>query len=334
MIAQLNWRSQLIDPIGEVFTPFVSARGDLYQINGFVVPKSPPGPPDPAVDDTVTRATGTVGLQYEYPFVSHASWGSQVFSPIAQILVRPNTVEQGRIPNEDAQSLVFDDTLLFDTDKFSGYDRIETGTRANVGVQYTAQGNNGSHMRAVLGQSIHVAGDNPFAAGTGLQTDRSDYVAGLYLAPNGNLELISKSRFDTATLSLRREDLGMAVTAGPITVASNYAFERTKDQLGVDHQEQEILSSANLKLTENWSALASARYNIDTKDFITDSVGLKYANDCLGVSVTYSESRIIDQDVQPNQTVLLRVDLKNLGGTTFRTDTLGSTAATSNGAQQ
>ncbi len=67
-----------------------------------------------------------------------------------------------RVPDEDAKSLVFDDTLLFDIDKFSGYDRFETGTRANVGVQYTFQANNGLYARAVFGQSFHLAGENAF----------------------------------------------------------------------------------------------------------------------------------------------------------------------------
>ena len=106
-----------------------------------------------------------------------------------------------RLPVEDAKSLVFDDTLLFDVDKFSGYDRFETGTRANVGVQYTFQANNGAYARAVFGQSYHLAGENAFTTPgfdpastlanptqnfspvSGLETNRSDYVAGLYLSP-------------------------------------------------------------------------------------------------------------------------------------------------------
>src|SRR5262245_28776002 len=40
-----------------------------------------------------------------------------------QIGTRPNRVDQRRLPDEDAKSLVFDDTLLFDIDKFAGYDR-------------------------------------------------------------------------------------------------------------------------------------------------------------------------------------------------------------------
>ena len=58
---------------------------------------------------------------------------------------------------------MFDDTLLFDIDKFSGYDRFETGTRANFGMQYTFQANNGLYARAVFGQSYHLAGENAFA---------------------------------------------------------------------------------------------------------------------------------------------------------------------------
>lgn len=326
IIAQANWRSQIIDPLGEVFTPFLNGRGDVYQISGL----NDPANAFAQSDTMVTRATGTLGLQYQFPFVSNASWGSQVIEPIAQILVRPNTIEQGKILNEDAQSLVFDDTLLFDLDKFSGYDRIETGTRANVGIQYTAQANNGGHLRAVLGESLHLGGDNPFAAQTGLDTQRSDYVAGLYLAPNSQLQFISQSRFSSDTFELRREDLGVSVSAGVGTLAANYSLERTRDQNGVLRQEQEILSSASVLLSQNWSALASARLNIDSRYFITDSLGVKYTNDCVGVTVTYSESRVSDQDVQPNQTVLLRVDLKYLGGTSVSTDALGNSGAKSN----
>ena len=63
------------------------------------------------------------------------------------------------MPNEDAQSLVFDDTNLFELTKFSGYDRIETGTRANVGLQYTFQSNTGGYARVLAGESYHLAGD-------------------------------------------------------------------------------------------------------------------------------------------------------------------------------
>ena len=87
--------------------------------------------------------------------------GSHVIEPIGQIIARQAHIDQNNLPNEDAQSLVFDDTNLFEVTKFSGYDRIEIGTRANVGLQYTFQSNDGGYARILAGESYHLAGDEP-----------------------------------------------------------------------------------------------------------------------------------------------------------------------------
>ena len=57
---------------------------------------------------------------------------------------------------------MFDDTSLFDWDKFSGYDRVEGGVRANVGVQYTVTGADNFYANVLFGQSYQLAGRNSF----------------------------------------------------------------------------------------------------------------------------------------------------------------------------
>ena len=84
---------------------------------------------------TVIRGTAAAGVTYEYPFISRTAGGSHIFTPVAQFIARPNYFAQDKVPNEDAKSLVYTDSLLFEVDKSSGYDRIETGTRTNVGGQ-------------------------------------------------------------------------------------------------------------------------------------------------------------------------------------------------------
>ena len=102
------------------------------------------------------------GLEYQYPFVSTSSWGTQTITPIAQFIARPSEIIPRIQPDEDSQSLVFDETNLFAWNKFSGYDRVEGGTRLNYGVQYTANFANGGHANFVGGQSIQVAGQNSY----------------------------------------------------------------------------------------------------------------------------------------------------------------------------
>ena len=104
-----------------------------------------------------------VGLEYRYPFISVQSWGTQTIEPIAQLIVRPNETQIGKLPNEDAQSLIFDDSNLFSVNKFSGWDRIEGGTRLNAGMQYTAQFNRGGFVNVLFGQSYQLFGQNSFA---------------------------------------------------------------------------------------------------------------------------------------------------------------------------
>ncbi len=139
---EVQWRRSITDPYRpDLDAVRDAARGRCGRFRSATRPASPttstPG------DSTEFRAMPTVGLEYRYPFISVQSWGTQTIEPIAQVIVRPNEPRIGKLPNEDSQSLIFDDTNLFKIDKFSGWDRIEGGGRANVGVQYTTQFNRG-----------------------------------------------------------------------------------------------------------------------------------------------------------------------------------------------
>lgn len=323
VIAEVNWRRQMIDGLGQVYTPFAFARADAYAVSNVIDETTGVQ----TNEDFITRGQAGAGLQYQYPFVAHTEWGAHVIEPVVQIIARPDHVEQIPVPNEDAQSLVFDDTLLFDIDKFSGYDRIETGIRLNYGLQYTWQLNNGGSVRMVAGQSQHLSGENSFGDDTGLETDDSDYVAGLYFAPTHHLSLVAQTRVDNETLDLEREDLGAAFNVGPVSGSVLYAFDHSTDQLGIEREDQEVSGNVAVELTERWSALASLRYNLDLDQTISDSIGVKYADECFALSVVYKESYIEDREIEPDQSVIVRFELKNLGGSSFTTDTLGSNSA-------
>lgn len=315
--ADVSWRRKFVDGLGQVITPFAKLRGDIYNGNNYRNPET--GLID---DDTRTRGTASGGLEYRFPFVAHTQGASHVLEPIAQVVTRTDLDRKSQleVSNEDSRSLVFDDTLLFDTDKFSGYDRIETGTRANVGVQYTLQNYTGGYMRAVFGQSYHLDGDNAYALDTsteinrsGLQRDESDYVAGLYLKPNDNLTFVAQSRFDDKSFKLQRQDVYANFRTGPLSGQVNYAFLKGEGDQSVISDEQEILANARLKLTQYWSLIGGIRYDIEDDFRISDYVGLEYSDECFSLSVSYNESFIDDRDVDPDQSVKVFFTLKHLG---------------------
>ena len=55
------------------------------------------------------------------------------------------------IPNEDSQSVEFDDTNLFSPVKFTGLDLVETGPRANIGLRLAEYFPNGGSIEFLGG---------------------------------------------------------------------------------------------------------------------------------------------------------------------------------------
>lgn len=327
VIVEAKWRRQMIDRIGQVFTPFGALRGDVYDIDEPSVLELS-GTEDLVTadpeDGVIWRGTAVAGFEYRYPFITTTGAVTHTVEPIGQIIARPNTSgNQQDIPNEDALSLVFDDTLLFDIDKFSGYDRIETGTRANVGFRYTAQLATGAYARLVAGQSYQIAGENEFDTAfyqtSGLATDTSDYVSGLYLQASRNLGFSAQSRFDQDTLDIVRTDLGSWVRYGPLQARVNYADVPgdlpTADPTGIvtNTDSEEILLGGALNITNDWALLANLRYDIQSEQTITDGLGLRYQDDCFRLDVIYQRSFIKDQDIEPDERFLLNFTLKHLG---------------------
>ncbi|HUJ37194.1 MAG TPA: LPS-assembly protein LptD [Hyphomicrobium sp.] len=330
LVTEIDWRKRFIDPIGLTYTPFAQLRGDLLQASNFVDPQDPQG----ATQDTsVARGLALAGLTISYPWVANASYGSHVIEPIGQIIVRQASINQAGLPDYDAQSLVFDDSNLFDWNKFSGYDRIETGTRANVGLQYTFQANYGGSARILAGESFQLAGVNAYANPgldangnpifspvSGLQETQSDYVLGVYLQPFVGTQLISQSRFlnpqsssDQRGSTLQREDAGAQLTVGPVTANALYSFLGSDPAAAIDSSQQQVSGQVGLRITDRWSASAAATYDLTNDQLASDMVQVRYADECFVLTASYTDNLYHNPTIIDGQTIMLRFELKYLG---------------------
>jgi len=319
--AEADWRRKITDSFGQVWTPFVSLRADAAAVSiknevgvsNYIAPG----------DHELVRAMPTVGLEYRYPFINVQPWGTQTVEPIAQIILRPNETNIGRLPNEDAQSLVFDDSNLFKVDKFSGYDRIEGGGRANVGVQYTAQFNRYGFMNALFGQSYQLFGANSFANGditntglnSGLDTNRSDYVARVSYQPNRIYSFISRFRFDESDFTLRRLEIEARANFDRWYTTVMYGNYDAQPALGFLNRRQGFLVSTAYKVTPNWVVSTAARYDITAGKFDQSRFTIGYIDDCFALNLNYTTDFTFSGNTTTNNTVTLQMSLRTVGGT-------------------
>jgi LPS-assembly protein len=274
-------------------------------------------------DSDLVRAIPTIGLEYRYPFINVQPWGTQTIEPIAQIIARPNETQIGRWPNEDAQSLIFDDSNLFRVDKFSGWDRVEGGGRVNYGVQYTAQFNQYGFFNALFGQSYQLFGENSFSQGgtantgldSGLDTTLSDYVARVSYQPNSTYSFTSRFRFDNDTFAIRRFELETHARYDRWNLGLLYGDYAAQPELGFLDRRQGVLGTGTVKLDANWAFLGGARYDINAGKFDQTRLGLGYVNDCLILGLNYITNYTYSGNVSADHAIMLQLNLRTLGGT-------------------
>jgi LPS-assembly protein len=276
-------------------------------------------------DNSQLRVMPTVGLEYRYPFINVQSWGTQTIEPMAQLIARPNETGIGVLPNEDAQSLIFDDTNLFRIDKFSGWDRVEGGGRANVGVQYTAQFNRGGFVNALFGQSYQLFGTNSFAVGdatntgleSGLDTNRSDYVARVMYQPDRVWSFITRFRFDHDTFDVQRFETEARASFDRWSLSVLYGDYAAQPLLGFLDRRQGILTSGTYKITQNWVANAAVRYDLAAEKLSGTQFGIGYIDDCLIVALNYMRNYNFSGVASVDDRIMLQMTLRTLGGTSI-----------------
>ncbi|SEQ06805.1 LPS-assembly protein [Faunimonas pinastri] len=310
----ITWKRTVMGPAGQVFTPFAYLKTDVNW--------------EDSSDDTTgvgnglyPRAMPAIGLDYQYPFLATTSWLTQTITPRAQIIARPNEQHVGKIANEDAQSLVYDDTTLFEWDKFSGYDRQEGGTRANLGLSYDGVLSNGYSLNALFGQSFQLAGANSFALDdqnltgidSGLDTDQSDYVGRVTLDSGRGVFLTTRGRFDHEDMEMNRGEVSATAAYGRSNATMSYIYMREQPGLGILEDRQEVAGSASLALTRNWSVLGGLTYDLKNDERVKQSFGVAFNNDCLDLKATYSQTLKDYTDLEADSTFYLQLSLRTLG---------------------
>ena len=330
---ELAWRRTFIDNLGQSWTPFSSARLDLA-FSTLSTSGTGNQNQDALIsntDEPLSRTMGAIGVTYRYPFISLGETVTQQIEPIVQLIARPNETNISMFPNEDAQSLVFDDTNLFSVDKFSGYDRVEGGVRANIGGQYTLNFNNGAYANFLLGQSFHLSGLNSYAsrgialegAQSGLDTAMSDYISRFQLVPSQDYSFTARGRFSENDLSPKRVELETRATFDKLTTSLNYAFFAAQPDAGITKNRDGFGVGSAYRVNENWNVFGSALFYLENQSLYSTNLadyrlGATYDNECTTVTVSYnSREPLLTGTTDREQVLWLSFTFRTLGSLQF-----------------
>ncbi|WP_343314785.1 LPS-assembly protein LptD [Brucella sp. BE17] len=330
LTSEAEWKRTFITPSGLVITPLLALRADAIGVNTSLDPQSLGGGfADAIVRSEALRAMATAGLEVRWPILFSTTSSTHILEPIAQIYMRNNERYAGQLPNEDAQSFVFDATNLFSRDKFSGYDRVEGGTRANLGLRYSGNFDNSDWaLYATVGQSFQLGGLNSYAASdfvnvgrdSGLDEARSDYVAMIGTSNSRGLALAARGRFDKGDLSIKRGEVEAQQNWSKLSLNAQYAYIAPQPAYGYSRVRQEVSGGATVRVNENWRVFGSGTYDLVSDTLVRASSGLAYDDECFTYTMSYIQTRNPDKG-KASHGFGIQISLRTLGdiGTPART---------------
>jgi len=181
----------------------------------------------------------------------------------------------------------------------------------------------GFRAKATLGLSgwIYSTQDDPtrtdmlsqFSAGTGLNSQRSNYVAAANFDFPGYFNLSNQTLFDN-NLAFSRNDIQASAKIGNLGLSANYVFllpDITANSLEKRH---EITLNTNYDFNANWSLEASYRRNLATGKDVSHDLTFRYGNECITTDFSVSRNFTNSNNVSPATEFGLSVSLAGFGG--------------------
>ncbi len=307
-ISEVTWQREMINSYGQVITPFARLRNELWITNN--LPDAMGGFRD---NELTARAFPTAGFDVRWPFIRGDGYSQQIFTPVVQVISSTNERKADRIGNEDAVTLNFDHSSLFLHDRFTGFDRFEGGTRANVGFLYTLLFSDGGFLRASFGESFHLAGRNSFTTGAGLESQQSDLVAAVALQPFDNLRFTYQVRLDEDTFEFHAQEAGIGFELDRLSTAIYYSDLDAAPSYGRPVRQRQLWASADVKIIDGWSLFGDFRYDFERDGPIRHRIGIGFDCDCFDLRLFYKEEFTNDGDIEKEKAIVMSVEFKTLG---------------------
>ena len=311
----LDWRRIFTSEAGLRVEPFVNLRLDGYRVSDILTGVGPA-----TTSQNQARAVGVAGADISYPL--YRRWGDAtvVLEPLAQIALSPKVqqvvLRRDRVTgkpvyfDEDSIAFEFDETTLFQANKFPGYDLYEDGLRLNVAGRGSILWDDGRRASLLVGRSFRDRPNTVFAAGSGLTRRASDWIVAGDAQPTKELSFFARTRLDGDTLEVHRLEAGANVNA---KWGSGYVRYLSDDQGINGAPVKNIDVGGDLNVTQHWGVSAYGNRDLLQHAWVIRDVGVFYKDDCIRVDVYYRRQDVIIGRLGTSDQLSVRLTLATLG---------------------
>lgn len=298
--AALDWRrSWTLDP-GILAAAELGYRVDLYNIGQ-----------DSRFDTNLVRTVPRAAVELRWPLQRFTAGGArEVLEPVIRIDWADS--EGDVVPLEDSRVIEFDEANLVAPSRYPGIDGVEGGARAAAAVYWHHDEPDGWRADLAFGRVFAFDGELGFSEGTGLQGDRSEWVAAARYSWKDNFSLLSRSLFeDDFDFTLNETRIDWTFPRGRLTAA--YISADPEPAEGRQTPLSELTAQGSWVLTDRWTANGGVRYDFDAGRAARAELGLDFRNECIDLGLSLSRRYASSTSVDPTTEFAVSLSLLGVG---------------------
>lgn len=291
------------------------------------------------------RDLGTAGFNISYPLFRKFKGFDMVVEPLAQLAVSPKYQVDPDIPTEDSQSLEFDETNLFSTNRSPGFDVYESGARLNLGVRTNFTFDKGMKINTLVGRVLRndvqtqflrpaidptngATATDPSTGATvnydpyGLAYKSSDWIFDGDFDTGKGFYGFSRVRLDGDTLRLKQGEAGASIATSRTEGTIRYIVNNTNPVVvngrltsifGPNYRDLQLY--VRHFITKNWGVSARLDRDLLLDKWRRSTISAIYRDDCIWIEVIYERNDTILNTVngKPQSGFLLQIKPVILG---------------------
>ena len=114
---------------------------------------------------------------------------------------------------------------------------------------------------------------------------------------------------------MKRFELEGKANFDRLSLQALYGNYAEQPELGFLTRREGILGGVSYKITQNWAAIAAARYDLDADKFDQTRIGVGYVDDCLILALNYITNYTYSGNPTKDHRVMVQFGLRTLGMT-------------------
>lgn len=255
-------------------------------------------------------------VSLSYPLVYHGATMGYMLEPKLALVASPYL--KSDMPNNDSRTFSLDDTSIFLSNRFDGYDRFDSGFRFIYGFFQKLYFSSSRYISWFIGHSKRLDNKQVLpSVNFGENKRYSDIVNHLKLVPSEYLKIRYRNAIDYKSKRERFREIGFI--AGQPLLSLNMGYMYVRNQTLINEKLTQINWIITSRVNANWSLSYGEIRDLsgNKKGVLKKLSSIKWENDCLNIQLCMFSTNLSSLSAARNKGFSLAVELKLLGAYTF-----------------